>query len=218
MRDRIDRVPKAEGGEEVQEDNIETRLHKNLETDQGIIKEAIKRVSEGNPNAEKFIKGIAKVETRTGKHPNTFYTKNKDDNRILRSDTKSIFSIDRIAYRELQRRLNPDNFEAGDPTGRSTRRYNDWLQENHNINLRSVSFNDLNRPIIGAAAARAIWKSVPESLPVNDKQSARQWSKYWNKSQEFGGKGKGTMEAYLTRLNEYKGGLVASSLQRRQGL
>ena len=218
LRDRIDRVPKAEGGEEVQEDNIETRLHKNLETDQGIIKEAIKRVSEGNPNAEKFIKGIAKVETRTGKHPNTFYTKNKDDNRILRSDTKSIFSIDRIAYRELQRRLNPDNFEAGDPTGRSTRRYNDWLQENHNINLRSVSFNDLNRPIIGAAAARAIWKSVPESLPVNDKQSARQWSKYWNKSQEFGGKGKGTMEAYLTRLNEYKGGLVASSLRRRQGL
>lgn len=218
LRDRIDRVPKAEGGEEVQEDNIETRLHKNLETDQGIIKEAIKRVSEGNPNAEKFIKGIAKVETRTGKHPNTFYTKNKDDNRILRSDTKSIFSIDRIAYRELQRRLNPDNFEAGDPTGRSTRRYNDWLQENHNINLRSVSFNDLNRPIIGAAAARAILKSVPESLPVNDKQSARQWSKYWNKSQEFGGKGKGTMEAYLTRLNEYKGGLVASSLRRRQGL
>jgi hypothetical protein len=142
-----------------------------------VITNAINNIVQ-DKNVRKFLKEIAYVESKFGTDKNTF-----------REQTKSVFQIDDIAFQELQRRLNPES-----DVGKSIREYNKYLKLNKNIDLTKVSFNDLNRPDIGAAASRAILLSFPEPIPETRESRAIYWKNNWNKS------GEGKPEKYLKDL------------------
>ena len=157
--------------------NLEPTIGTSKATGEKLITEGINDVVQ-NETVKKFLKEIAYVESKFGKDKNTF-----------REKTKSVFQIDDIAFQELQRRLNPDT-----DVGKSTREYNEYLKINKGIDLTKVSFDDLNRPDIGAAASRAILLSFPGAIPETRKGRAQYWKDNWNKS------GAGTPEKYLKDL------------------
>ena len=114
------------------------------------------------------------------------------DKNTFREQTKSVFQIDEVAFQELQRRLNPDT-----KVGKSTREYNEYLKINKGIDLTKVSFDDLNRPDIGAAAARAILLRFPGAIPETREGRARYWKDNWNTSAKDA---KGEVAKYLKDL------------------
>jgi hypothetical protein len=157
--------------------DLKPTVKTNKATGEKLITDGINNVVQ-NKNVRKFLKEIAYVESKFGKDKNTF-----------REQTKSVFQIDDIAFQELQRRLNPES-----DVGKSTRKYNEYLKLNKSIDLTKVSFDDLNRPDIGAAVSRAILLSFPEPIPETREGRAIYWKNNWNKS------GAGTPEKYLKDL------------------
>ena len=152
-------------------------------TGKNITELAIQTVADVLPdseNAKQFLTEIAEVESKYGTHRKTF----------KKQDSSGIFQIDRIAFDEVQRRLQPDA-----DVGENIRNYNEKLKEELGIDLTTASFSDLNTPLYGAAFARAYLLSVPESIPTTLKARAAYWKKYYNTSA-----GAGTVDKYLKRV------------------
>jgi hypothetical protein len=144
---------------------------------------AIQKVTDVLPdsdNAKQFLTEIAEVESKFGTHRNTFKKK----------DSSGIFQIDRIAFDEVQRRLQPDS-----DVGENIRNYNEKLKEELGIDLTTASFSDLNTPLYGAAFARAYILTIPASIPTTLKARATYWKKYYNTSA-----GAGTVDSYIKRV------------------
>ena len=72
------------------------------------------------------------------------------------------------------------------------------LKINKGIDLTQISFDDLNRPVIGAAATRALLLSFPGAIPDTVEGRAKYWKDNWNKS------GAGTPEKYILDITQLK--------------
>ena len=157
-------------------------LLKNQSSGENVTQRAVELVSFGDENAVEFLMEISKVESKYGTDPRTFQS-----DRI----SKGIFQIDPVALEEVQRRLDPNA-----DVGANIRRYNEQLIESYNIDLSKITSDDLDKPLISAAVARAYLLSVPEALPKagydNREARARYWKTYYNTSE-----GAGTVDYYL---------------------
>ena len=133
-------------------------------------------------NAKQLLTEIAQVESNFGTDKDTFN----------REDSSGIFQIDKIAFEEVQRRLQPDS-----DVGENLKKYNEILKEELDIDLTTAKFSDLKIPLYGAAFARAYLFTVPEALPTTLNSRAAYWKKYYNTSA-----GAGTPEDYINRVSE----------------
>ena len=158
-------------------------LMKDKAAGRNITDEAIEQVAMGDKAVETFLTEIANIESKFGRDNNTF-----------KGASKGIFQIDPIAFEEVQRRLE----ETNEKDGATTRLYNEQLKQNLDLDLSQLSYQDLDKPLVGAAFARAYLLGFAEAIPETVLGRAKYWKKYYNTEA-----GKGTAEKYLkenTRL------------------
>lgn len=146
-------------------------------TGRKIAEQAISQVAMGNKNVERFLIEIANIESKFGRDKNTF-----------KGASKGIFQIDPIAFEEVQRRLK----ETNEKDGGTTRAYNEKLKQDLNLDLSELTYEDLDKPLVGAAFARAYLLGFAEAIPETVLGRAKYWKKYYNTDA-----GKGTDEKYL---------------------
>ena len=72
------------------------------------------------------------------------------------------------------------------------RRYVDKVQDQHGIDLRSITYDDLNDPEIATAVTRALIKLIPGPIGKTPEERAVGWKTSWNSSL-----GAGSVARYL---------------------
>ena len=159
-----------------------SRIDRPKETGILTYDEAINIVTE-TPEARQLLHEIAYVESRYGEHKNTF----------TREETASVFQIDRGRFEEFQRRQSTDP-AINDGVGGVQRLWVQDFKTKTGIDLDTVSFEDLNIPIIGAAVTRALWKNVTAAIPTTTQGRAPYWKEYWN---SYHPNAKGTVRKYM---------------------
>jgi hypothetical protein len=90
------------------------------------------------------------------------------------------------AYNEIMRRLDPNA-----DVGANVRRYNEKLKNELGLDLTKMSYEDLEKPIVSIAFARAYLLTVDEPIPTNIKEQGKYWKQYYNTSA-----GKGTARRF----------------------
>ena len=73
------------------------------------------------------------------------------------------------------RRLDPKS-----DVGANFRRYNEKLKDSYGIDLTKMSYEDLEKPIIGAAFARAYFLKIDDPIPEDLKGQAEYWKDHYN--------------------------------------
>ena len=141
---------------------------------------AIQKFAESEKDAQ-LLREFAWVESKFANDPTTF-----------RKDNRSAYQITPTRFNELKTYLNPER-----KRGAGMRRYNNKIKKEHGLDLKNISYDDLNNPEIGTAATRALLKLIPDPIGETPEQRARQWKKDWNSYSENAA---GTVEKYLTDL------------------
>jgi len=141
---------------------------------------AIQKFAESEKDAQ-LLREFAWVESKFANDPATF-----------RKDNRSAYQITPTRFNELKTYLNPER-----KRGAGMRRYNNKITKEHGLDLKNISYDDLNNPEIGTAATRALLKLIPDPIGETPEQRAKQWKKDWNSYSENAA---GTVEKYLTDL------------------
>lgn len=114
--------------------------------------------------AKIFLNEIANVESQYGNAPNTFG----------KSDSKGHFQIDEIAFDEIQRRLRSDE------EGQTLRDYNEKFMEDNGLDLRDISYDELDGRGLSAIFARLYLMRFTDKLPTNLRARAKYWKNNYN--------------------------------------
>ena len=114
--------------------------------------------------AKVFLNEIANVESQYGNAPNTFG----------KSDSKGHFQIDEIAFDEIQRRLRSDE------EGQTLRDYNEKFMEDNGLDLKDISYDELDGRGLSAIFARLYLMRFTDKLPTNLKARAKYWKNNYN--------------------------------------
>jgi len=114
--------------------------------------------------AKVFLNEIANVESQYGNAPNTFG----------KSDSKGHFQIDEIAFDEIQRRLRSDE------EGQTLRDYNEKFMEDNGLDLRDISYDELDGRGLSAIFARLYLMRFTDKLPTNLRARAKYWKNNYN--------------------------------------
>ena len=139
---------------------------------------AIQKFAESEKDAQ-LLREFAWVESKFADDPTTF-----------RKDNRSAYQITPTRFNDLKIYSDPNRKK-----GAGMRRYINKIKKEHGIDLRKISYDDLNNPEIGTAATRALLKLIPDPIGETPEQRAVQWKKDWNSE-----RGAGTVEKYLTDL------------------
>ena len=126
------------------------------------------------PNGHGLLRKIAWVESRDGTHSSTF----RDP--TLEAGV-GIWQMDKTTFEDLR-----NNY---------LKRKKELVQKiisTFDIDLTSVSREDLYEPLIAALYARVLLVRFPEAIPNDDKGQANYWKKYYNTES-----GKGTVQKFL---------------------
>ena len=75
--------------------------------------------------------------------------------------------------------------------GANVRRYNEQLKKELGLDLTQMSYEDLEKPIVSIAFARAYLLTVNDAIPTDIKEQGKYWKKYYNTSA-----GKGTSRRF----------------------
>tara|TARA_B100001939_G_C16940453_1_gene618103 strand:+ start:178 stop:2676 length:2499 start_codon:yes stop_codon:yes gene_type:complete len=148
-----------------------------------VTKDAIDAVSFGDDNVRLFLNRVAQAESKFGNDENTFNT-----------PSPNIFQVEKDGgFLEVQRRLQAKDI------GANVKRYNKKLKDTFNIDLTEVSYEDLDKPIISAAFARAYLLIFPDPIPTDLKGQANYWKNNYNT-----GAGKGTVSRFVREGSRIK--------------
>ena len=110
-----------------------------------------------------FLKRIAKVESNFGATKGTF--RKKGDRGIWQLNQKTGFE----ATKDIE--SHP-----------SLERAHTRIQEELGIDWNEISFEDLDKPLISALAARLFLLTIPEEIPDTLEEQATYWKKHYNTS------------------------------------
>lgn len=108
-------------------------------------------------NTKDFLEDVLVAESNYGLNKRTFDSKR---------DAVGMFQIiPSQSLAEVKRRLDP---KSG--VGAPIRKYNELLKENYNIDLSLVTKEDLEKPLVAAAVARAYFMTVDAPIPVDPEE------------------------------------------------
>ena len=137
--------------EEVTEENLEVETGPVKDEYRGreVYEQAITKLAEGEDDAA-LLREYAFVESKFATDPTTF-----------RKDNRSAYQItpDKISrfHKRFKTRIRGD-------TGVGLRRYVDKVQDKHGIDLRNITYDDLNDPEVATAVTRALIKLIPAPI------------------------------------------------------
>jgi hypothetical protein len=163
--------------EEVREEPLEvdTGTVKPEYRGQDVYEQAISKLAENEDDAA-LLREYAFVESKFATDPKTF-----------RKDNRSAYQITPIRFQDFTNALKPEA-----DTGAGLRRYVDKVQDQHGIDLRSITYDDLNDPEIATAVTRALIKLIPGPIGKTPEERAVGWKNSWNSSL-----GAGSVARYL---------------------
>jgi hypothetical protein len=163
--------------EEVREEPLEvdTGTVKPEYRGQDVYEQAISKLAENEDDAA-LLREYAFVESKFATDPTTF-----------RKDNRSAYQITPIRFQDFTNALKPEA-----DTGAGLRRYVDKVQDQHGIDLRSITYDDLNDPEIATAVTRALIKLIPGPIGKTPEERAVGWKNSWNSSL-----GAGSVARYL---------------------
>jgi hypothetical protein len=147
-----------------------------------VYEKAIEKLGEGKDD-KALLREYAFVESKFATDPKTF-----------RKDNRSAYQITPIRFQDFQNALKP-----GADTGQGLRNYVDKVKDKHGIDLRNITYDDLNNPEIGTAVTRALIKLIPAPIGKTPEERAVGWKNNWNTEL-----GAGSVEKYLTDLKYLK--------------
>lgn len=142
-----------------------------------IIK-ALDYLSDKEIGGKEFLKEIAMTETKLGTDLNT--------NRTTGDAGRGVWQIDEIAFDDTK---NTDSHPI-------LKKYHENLKKS-GVDWDNVDWDDCNKLIYGAIAARLIIAIKPFKINENRAYRASQWKQYYNTSL-----GKGTADDYWNRVRE----------------
>jgi hypothetical protein len=142
---------------------------------QDVYEQAISKLAENEDDAA-LLREYAFVESKFATDPTTF-----------RKDNRSAYQITPIRFQDFTNALKPEA-----DTGAGLRRYVDKVQDQHGIDLRSITYDDLNDPEIATAVTRALIKLIPGPIGKTPEERAVGWKNSWNSSL-----GAGSVARYL---------------------
>jgi hypothetical protein len=142
---------------------------------QDVYEQAISKLAENEDDAA-LLREYAFVESKFATDPTTF-----------RKDNRSAYQITPIRFQDFTNALKPEA-----DTGSGLRRYVDKVQDQHGIDLRSITYDDLNDPEIATAVTRALIKLIPGPIGKTPEERAVGWKTSWNSSL-----GAGSVARYL---------------------
>ena len=143
-----------------------------------VVDDVISRIDNSGifPPNHGFLRRIAWVESRFGNHSDTF-----------RNDYHGgIWQVDEIGFNDTQDTSAHSNL---------IRKY-ELIQEKFNIDWRSVTWEDLRKPLYSGLAARLFLSNVVEPIPSDLCGQATYWKKHYNKS------GSGTASKFVRDVNK----------------
>ena len=169
----------------VEDKQVSSSIYKNKAVGKKVTSEAINAIVNMGSESEKdkkniigFLNDTANMESTYGTHRNTFTNK---------SGARGIMQIvPSQSLAELKRRINIKN-----PT---MIKYNEKLKSNFNIDLTTVTAEDLEIPIVNVAVARGYYMIFPDPIPTDKVEQAGYWLKNYNT-----GDGNATVDIYLKK-------------------
>ena len=147
-----------------------------------VYEKAIEKLGEGKDD-KALLREYAFVESKFATDPKTF-----------RKDNRSAYQITPIRFQDFKNALKPEA-----DTGQGLRNYVDKVKDKHGIDLRNITYDDLNNPEIGTAVTRALIKLIPAPIGKTPEERAVGWKNNWNTEL-----GAGSVEKYLTDLKYLK--------------
>lgn len=169
----------------IKNEEIKNSLYKNKAVGKEVTSEAINSIVNMGSESEKYKKNLigflndnANMESTYGTHRNTFTNK---------SGARGIMQIvPSKSLAEVKRRIDTNN-----PT---MVKYNEKLKSNFNIDLTTVTAEDLEIPIVNVAVARGYYMIFPDPIPEDKVEQAGYWLKNYNT-----GDGNATVDIYLKK-------------------
>lgn len=169
----------------VEDKQVSDSIYKKKAVGKKVTSEAINAIVNMGSESEKdkkniigFLNDTANMESTYGTHRNTFTNK---------SGARGIMQIvPSQSLAELKRRIDIKN-----PT---MVKYNEKLKSNFNIDLTTVTAEDLEIPIVNVAVARGYYMIFPDPIPTDKVEQAGYWLKNYNT-----GDGNATVNIYLKK-------------------
>ena len=166
-------------------EKVKNSIYKNKAVGKEVTSEAINAIVNMGSESEKdkkniigFLNDNANMESTYGTHRNTFTNK---------SGARGIMQIvPSKSLAEVKRRIDTNN-----PT---MVKYNEKLKSNFNIDLTTVTAEDLEIPIVNVAVARGYYMIFPDPIPEDKVEQAGYWLKNYNT-----GDGNATVDIYLKK-------------------
>ncbi|CAH1778080.1 unnamed protein product, partial [Owenia fusiformis] len=141
-----------------------------------VVDKALEKLSKYDDKGKKFLKNIAKVESKYGMDENTY-----------RKDYHGgIWQVDEVGFEDTKDTKSHPKL---------TERYKK-IKEIYGIDWEKVEWDDLEDPFMSALAARLLLQNKPKELPAEDDidAQAEYWKEYYNTKE-----GKGTVEEFKKR-------------------
>jgi hypothetical protein len=153
-------------------------ISKNYKIVDRTIDLAIKILSDSlnDVGGRQFLKEIAIAESRLGSDPRHI--------RYEGNAGRGIWQLDKIGFEETKNISSHPNLKI----------YHERLKK-YGIDWDKVEWNDCNKPLYGAIAARLLILSKPFKISKNRQIRAKQWKEHYNSN-----KGKGTPIKYLAKV------------------
>ena len=137
-----------------------------------VVSEAIKVINKiGFPDDKGFLKEIAKHESHSGKHQDTF----------RKNYHGGIYQIDKIGFTKTQDiKSHP-----------KLKKWYKKIKDISGVDWTKVKWEDLRKPFYSTLAARLYLITIPAVIPKTLKERAKYYKKYYNRS------GKGTPSKFM---------------------
>lgn len=153
-------------------------MRKNYQDISSAIDQALKLLYSGKKlGGKELLMEIAMAESYLGTHKSTIRTSGNAG--------KGPWQIDKIGFKETK------NYKAHP----GLKKYIATLKKN-GIDWMNIQWNDVNKLVYGAIAARMYWLISPEPIAPTKEGRAKQWKKFYNTSA-----GSGTPQKYLQRID-----------------
>jgi len=144
-----------------------------------VVQKAVTTVDKIFPGAKIFLIRVAAVESQYGEHRNTFRTLDP------KGGSTGIFQTDRNSAFAATRDI------ASHP---GLVRAHVKIKDAYGFQWNDITFEDLEKPLISALAARLFLLTIPQKIPTSIKAQAAYWKKFYNTSA-----GAGTEKDFIKR-------------------
>lgn len=155
-----------------------TNIKDNLKSIANAVVKALDYLSDKEIGGKEFLKEIAMTETKLGTDPNT--------NRTSGNAGRGVWQIDEVGFDATK---DVDSHPI-------LKKYHENLKRN-GIDWDDIEWDDCNKLIYGAIAARLLIAVKPFKINENRAYRAYQWKKHYNTND-----GKGTADDYWNRVRE----------------